>query len=131
MTRWMRQAPRWAVATALALASVLLFVGAVSHITDLLRHGLRPYEWAPNWLNLYWTSLAFLDPLAAGLLISGRRRGMDLCCAIMATDITANWYAVYGIQHSGLHAQSGLQRLAVFTLLVLLVAPFLRRHLAD
>ncbi|MFF5767189.1 hypothetical protein ACFY8F_32265 [Streptomyces tanashiensis] len=131
MTRWMRQAPRWAVATALALASVLLFVGAVSHITDLLRHGLRPYEWAPNWLNLYWTSLAFLDPLAAGLLISGRRRGMDLCCAIMATDITANWYAVYGIQHSGLLAQSGLQRLAVFTLLVLLVAPFLRRHLAD
>lgn len=131
MTRWMSRAPRWVVALALAIAAGLLFVGAVSHITDLLRHGLHPYDWAPSWLNLYWSSLALFDPLAAALLLCGRRRGTDLACAIMATDIAANWYATYGIQHSSLLAQPGLQRLTAFAGLVLATAPFIRRHLAE
>ncbi|MGC5034804.1 hypothetical protein ACPXCS_08110 [Streptomyces sp. DT190] len=32
----------------------------------------------------------------------------------MATDLAANWYAVYSIQHSNLSAQPGLQRLTAF-----------------
>ncbi|MET8747931.1 transposase [Streptomyces sp. NPDC004728] len=43
----------------------------------------------------------------------------------------ANWYAVYGIQHSNLAAQPGLQRLTVFAALVLGTAPFIRRHLTN
>jgi hypothetical protein len=127
----MRQAPRWAAALILAIVAGLLFVGAVSHITDLLCHGLHPYAWAPSWLNLYWSSLAFLDPLAAALLLRGKRRGMDLACAITATDIAANWYAIYSIHNSSLHAQPGLQRLAAFSLLVLSTAPLIRRHLTN
>lgn len=126
----MRRTPLWVVTVVCAIAAGLLLVGAVVHVTDLLHHGLQAYDWAPGWLNLYWSSLAFLDPLAAALLISGKRRGTDLACVIVATDLIANWYATYTIQSSSLAAQPGLQRLLAFTALVLGTAPFVRRHLA-
>ncbi|MFE2236505.1 hypothetical protein ACFXA4_28625 [Streptomyces sp. NPDC059442] len=88
-------------------------------------HCAAAYDWAPRWLNLYWSSLALLDPLAAVLLISGKRRGTDLVCAIMTTDLAANWYATYSIQHSNLTAQP-----VAFSVLVLGTAPFVRRHLS-
>ncbi|WP_214415091.1 hypothetical protein [Sphaerisporangium fuscum] len=47
---------------------------------------------------------------AAVLLTLGRRGGADLTCAIMVTDLAANWYAVYGIQHSDFLAQPGLRQ---------------------
>jgi hypothetical protein len=114
-----------------AIAAGLLLVGAVAHATDLLRHGLQGYDRAPRWLNLYWSSLALLDPLAAALLISGKRRGTDLTCAIMTTDLAAHAYAAYGSRHSGLAAESGLQRLLAFAVFVLGTAPFVRRHLTN
>lgn len=128
---WMHHTPRWAVISVCVIASALLFVGASAHVTDLLSHGLHPYDWAPDWLNLYWSSLALFDALAALFLIRGKRRGTDLTCAIMATDLAANWYAVYGIQHSDLAAQPGLQRLTLFAAIVLGTAPFIRRHLTH
>ncbi|MGF1341566.1 hypothetical protein ACQSMD_15820 [Streptomyces flavovirens] len=131
MTEWMHHAPRWTVISVCIIAAVLLFVGAFAHVTDLLSHGLHSYDWAPGWLNLYWSSLALFDALAGVLLIYGKRRGTDLACVIMATDLAANWYAVYGIQHSNLAAEPGLQRLAVFAALVLGTAPFIRRHLTN
>ncbi|MEU0837561.1 hypothetical protein [Streptomyces sp. NPDC005969] len=131
MIGWMHHTPRWAVISVCAVAAVLLFVGASAHVTDLLSDGLHPYDWAPGWLNLYWSSLALFDALAAVFLIRGKRRGTDLACVIMATDLAANWYAVYGIQHSSLAAQPGLQRLTVFATLVLGTAPFIRRHLTN
>ncbi|SCD72142.1 hypothetical protein GA0115249_107754 [Streptomyces sp. PpalLS-921] len=127
----MHHAPRWAVISACGIAAVLLFIGASAHVTDLLRHGLHPYDWAPWWLNLYWSSLALFDTLAAVLLIRGKRQGIDLACVIVATDLAANWYAAYGIQDSNLVAQPGLQRLAVFAALVLGTAPFIRRHITN
>ncbi|MFE7586974.1 hypothetical protein ACFU5Y_36055 [Streptomyces gardneri] len=129
MIGWMHHTPRWAVISVCAIAAVLLLVGASAHVTDLLSQGLHPYDWAPDWLNLYWSSLALFDTLAALFLFRGKRRGVDLACAIMATDLAANWHAVYGIQHSDLAAQPGLQRLAVFAAIVLATAPFIRRHL--
>lgn len=128
---WMRRTPRSVLILACGIVACLLFGGAVAHITDLLRHGLRPYDWAPGWLNFYWSSLAVLDPFVAVLLLRGKRRGANLACVIVATDIAANWYAVYGIQHSDFLAKPGLQRLTAFTLLVLGAAPFLRRYLAN
>ncbi len=110
------------------MAAVLLCVGAVAHLVDLVQHGLHPYDWAPTWLNLYWTSLAVLDPLAAVLLLGGRRRGADLTCAIMVTDVAANWYAVHGIRHSGILTEPGLQRLTAFALYAVVVTLFRRKH---
>lgn len=129
MTGWMSRTPRHAVALICAYAVGLLLVGAVAHVTGLLQHGLHPYAWAPAWLNLYWTSLALLDTLAALLLLRGRRAGVDLACVIVTTDVAANWYAVHGIQHSHFTAEPGLQRLTAFTVLVLGTAPFVRGHL--
>ncbi|WP_435188697.1 hypothetical protein [Streptomyces sp. bgisy126] len=131
MITWMHHAPRRVVVSVCAIAAVLVLVGASAHVTDLLRHGLHPYDWAPDWLNLYWSSLALFDVLAAVFLIRGRRLGTDLACAVVSTDLAANWYAVYGIQHSDLAAQPGLQRLTAFTVLVLATAPFVRRHLSG
>ncbi|MFB7373427.1 hypothetical protein ACFC0D_26650 [Streptomyces sp. NPDC056222] len=130
MITWMHRTPLRVVVVCVVTAGLFLF-GAVVHVTDLLRHGLQAYEWAPKWLNIYWSSLALLDLLAAALLISGMRRGTDLACVIMATDLAANWYAIHGIQHSSLAAQPGLQRLVVFTAFVLGTAPFVRRHLTS
>nr|WP_318212189.1 hypothetical protein [Streptomyces sp. SJL17-1] len=90
-----------------------------------------PLRLGTGWLNLYWSSLALFATLAAVFLIRGKRRGTDLVCAIMATDLAANWYAVYGIQHSSFAAQPGLQRMTVFAALVLGTAPFIRRHLTE
>ncbi|GAB7035945.1 hypothetical protein AB0G35_31135 [Streptomyces sp. NPDC021749] len=109
---------------------VLVCVGATSHITDLVRSGLHPYGWAPDWLNLYWSSLAVSDSLAALLLVSGRKVGVDLTCVVMTTDLMANWYAAYGIQHNDFFAQPGLQRLTAFTLLVLATGPMVRSRLS-
>ncbi|WP_331754491.1 hypothetical protein OHA19_42515 (plasmid) [Streptomyces sp. NBC_00012] len=67
----------------------------------------------------YWSSPALFEALAALFLIRGKRRGTGLACAIMATDLATNWYAVHSIQHSNLAAQPGLQRLAAFAALVL------------
>ncbi|MFG2229371.1 hypothetical protein ACGFNX_05015 [Streptomyces sp. NPDC048723] len=129
MIAWMHRTPLPMVMVVCAVAAGLL-VGAVVHVTDLLHHGLQAYDWAPRWLNLYWSSLALLDPLAAAPLICGKRRGTDLACVILTTDLAANWYATYGIQCSSLAAQPGLQRLVAFTTLALVTAPFVRRHLA-
>ncbi|MFH8679339.1 hypothetical protein [Streptomyces lydicus] len=130
MIRWIRQAPPWVVALVVVYVVVLVFVGAASHIADLVRSGLHPYSWAPDWLNLYWSSLAVFDSLAALLLVSGRKAGVDLTCVVMVTDLLANWYAAYGIQHSDFFAQPGLQRLSVFTLFVLATGPIVRSHLS-
>ncbi|MFF2727190.1 hypothetical protein ACFVS9_04685 [Streptomyces sp. NPDC058008] len=108
----------------------LVLVGAASHIADLARSGPHPYGWAPDRLNLYWSSPAVFDSLAALLLVSGKRADVDLTCVIMATDLTANWYAAYGIQHSDFFAEPGLRRLTVFTLLVLATGPLIRSRLS-
>jgi len=86
---WTYRAALWVVAVVCALAAGLLLVGAVAHVTDLLRHGLQGYDGAPGWLNLYRSSPVPLDPLAAALLISGNGRGTDLACAVMTTGLAA------------------------------------------
>ncbi|MFF1650823.1 hypothetical protein [Streptomyces sp. NPDC058240] len=131
MRGWTGRAPWWVVALVALYVVVLVLVGAASHFAGLLRHGLRPYDWAPDWLNLYWSSLAVLDSSAALLLLRGRRAGVDLMCAIMATDLAANWYAAYGIQHIDVSAQPGLQRLTAFTVLALATGPFVRSRLTP
>ncbi|MFJ6613624.1 hypothetical protein ACIQPT_25475 [Streptomyces sp. NPDC091289] len=128
---WMSRTPRPVVAVVCVIAAVLILVGGVAHVADLVRHGLRPYAWAPHLLNLYWSSLAVLDPLAAVLLLRGRRLGLDLACGVMVTDLATNLYAAYGLLDRGFLAEPGLQRISAFAVFVLGSAPFVRRHLAP
>ncbi|MGA5820125.1 hypothetical protein ACPC54_19940 [Kitasatospora sp. NPDC094028] len=128
--RW-RGAPRAVVAVTAVYVLVLAGVGVTVHVGDLLRAGLHPYPWAPAWLNLYWSSLAVLDALAALLLLAARPSGAVLTGVIMATDLAANAYAGFGLKGLGLAEQAGLQRIAAFTAFVALTAPWLTGRLRD
>ncbi|MCK8678291.1 hypothetical protein [Streptomyces lichenis] len=56
MGEWMRRAPRAVVAAVWLIAALLSAVGTAAHLSNLLRHGPRPYDWAPPWLSLCWAS---------------------------------------------------------------------------
>ncbi|GGP87712.1 hypothetical protein [Streptomyces roseolilacinus] len=107
MIGWTHHTPCRAVISACSIAAVLLFVGASAHATELLGHGLHPYDWTSGWLNRSWSSPALFDVLVAVLLIRGSHRGSELA------------------------AQSGLRRLTIFAVLVPGAAPFIRRHLTN
>jgi hypothetical protein len=96
---WTHHTPRGAVISACGIAAILLFVGASARVTELLGHGLHPYDRAPGG-NLSWSSPTLFDVLAAVPLIRGKHRG------------------------SGLAAQPGPQRLTAFAVLVRGTAPF-------
>ena len=48
-------------------------------------------------MNVYWTALTALDPLAAVLLLYRRPIGLALGAAVILSDIGINSYALYGL----------------------------------
>ena len=70
-------------------------VGTVSHTTDILNLGFLGYTFAPFALNVFWTSLVFLDPLVILLLFLNLRIAILLAIIVMVFDITIN--LTYGI----------------------------------
>lgn len=72
-------------------------IGTTTHLLQLFRHGWVVFAAAPVWMNVYWTALTFLDPLAAVLLIRERRAGLALALAIMVSDVAINSYALHGL----------------------------------
>jgi hypothetical protein len=96
---WWPAAPRPARIIALAGAVVLLY-GTVVHVVELVAGGTDPYPTLPGWLAVYFVSLTVLDPLAAALLLQGRRSGLALSCAVLLTDAGANGYAVHRLDDS-------------------------------
>ena len=76
---------------------VLAFAGATyNHIMDIVNGGVFPYTEAwgtPVSLNLYWTSLTILDPLAIAVLLMNVRAGYVVALCIMFTDVPINLYA--------------------------------------
>jgi hypothetical protein len=95
--------------------AVCLIGASALHIRDLLRHGWLPYRFAPFALNAYWTSLTFLDPLAAILLLWRPSAGLLLALLIIASDVALNLFARFGL---GLH----LQPVALLSQILFLVA---------
>jgi hypothetical protein len=92
-TAWMRlqSYPRWVKLT-LAVYAVAFLLGTSAHLNVLL-HGW----WFPHhpFINAYWTSLTFLDPLVIFLLLRSPRAGLLLALAIMLTDVGINSLATY------------------------------------
>src|SRR3546814_21011397 len=59
-------------------------IGFFNHARDFAAYGWRPYDWGPFLLEIFWTSLIFLDALAIMLLLSRfRRAGLVLAASIM------------------------------------------------
>jgi len=67
-------------------------IGTITHCLDLFHGGWLPYDFRPLPWNIYWTSLTFLDPLAAVLIWARERWGVWLGVAIMATNVLVNGY---------------------------------------
>lgn len=74
------------------------FAGAgLGHVSDIWHGGWMLYADAPDAINLYWTSLAAIDLLAAALLFARPRVGLALAVLIMLSDVLINSYATYAI----------------------------------
>ena len=70
-------------------------IGLFNHARDFITYGWRPYDWGPFLLEIFWTSLIFLDALAIVLLLSRfKRAGLVLAASIMIGDVAANTYAL-------------------------------------
>ena len=82
----------------LIILSVCFMAASVLHVVDIAHGGWLPYRFAPDFVNLFWSSLAVLDGLAAVLLWTKRRRGLALALAIMLTDVTVNTSMAYGLE---------------------------------
>jgi hypothetical protein len=67
--------------------------GSCVHILDLARDGIHAYASFPQVpLQVFFVSLAILDPLVAVLVGLTRREGVWLASAVMMTDVFANWW---------------------------------------
>jgi hypothetical protein len=51
-----------------AIWTLGFMIGTTTHTLDLINYGWLPYDFRPLPWNIYWTSLTFLDPLAAFLI---------------------------------------------------------------
>ncbi len=71
----------------------LCLTGAtINHVRALLAHGWLP-EQLPLATALFWSSLTFLDPIAAVLLFLRPRAGIGLTVAIIVSDVVHNlWF---------------------------------------
>lgn len=72
-------------------------IGTVTHTLHLVNVGWIVFDDAPVWMNIYWTALTALDPLAAMLLIRRRPGGLALGAAIILSDVAINSHALYGL----------------------------------
>ena len=80
----------WPVRIVFALC---LAAASIVHINDVWQHGWLPYRFAPLPLNVYWIVLAFLDALAALLLLARPRTGLALTLLVMVSDVALNLFA--------------------------------------
>ena len=72
-------------------------IGTITHTIHLVNVGRIVFDNAPVWMNVYWTALTALDPLAALLLIWRRPAGLALGGAIILSDVAINSHALYGL----------------------------------
>ncbi|CAM2888076.1 hypothetical protein QTO01_03200 [Vibrio mytili] len=80
------------------LLCIFLTIGGAVHIYDNLVGGFLPYDFAPQWLNMYWSALGVLDLLSVYLLVRYRRAGLALMLVILFTNVIFNSHAHYTLQ---------------------------------
>ncbi|MFC5669047.1 hypothetical protein [Streptomyces incanus] len=76
----------------LAVYLIGFLEGAGAHFLDLAGGGIHVYSsFAPVPLQVFFVSLAVLDPLVVVLVGLMRPAGIRLGCGVMVLDVTANW----------------------------------------
>ncbi|MFW6029704.1 MAG: hypothetical protein ACOCRO_05560 [Halanaerobiales bacterium] len=68
---------------------ISFLIGTSTHIIDIINFGFLGYE-TNEIINIYWTSLVFLDPIAILLLITLPFLGLIISTFIMITDVGIN-----------------------------------------
>ncbi|MBU1206868.1 MAG: hypothetical protein KKH04_08080 [Proteobacteria bacterium] len=113
-----------------AIYAIGFLYGTKNHIEDILRDGLLGYHYVPFPVNLYWTLLTVLDPLAIIFLVFLPFWGMTLSVWIMATDIAVNlsvaWYYDWP---AGIFTDGRLGLQIAFGLFVFFTVPLARRRI--
>ena len=66
----------------LAVLVVGFSIGTTTHTLQIVNRGWVVFSTAPVWMNVYWTALTFLDPLAVVLLLQRRLRRVGLALAL-------------------------------------------------
>ena len=89
------------ITTCTWIAIALFTAGGLIHAVDVWRDGWLPYNFAPFWVNAYWTSLLPLDLLAAFLLWRRSKWAIILALLIMISDVWINtWmHSYFGDRH--------------------------------
>src|SRR2546428_1220644 len=109
----------------LIVFSICLAAACAVHVTDLWQHGWLPYHFAPLPLNVYWTTLTFLDAFAAVLLLWQPRTGLALVLLIIASDVALNLFARFYLH---LHLRPVALLLQVLFFVVVVVATLYARR---
>jgi hypothetical protein len=109
--------------------AVAFGVGTFTHWQDILGNGWITCKECSTLANLYWLTLAFLDPLAIFLVLIRLAPGIRLMQVILITDVAVNLtvgiseYRTYGhLTMPGLYFQ------APFMVFLFATAPFVLRH---
>ena len=89
--------PRASILSGLGIRSIYaacLLVATCTHALPLIQHGLYwDYGGEGRLTTIFWTSLAFADPLAAVMLFALPRVGLALTTAIIVLDVLQNGVA--------------------------------------
>ncbi|TOG62952.1 hypothetical protein CGI98_04275 [Vibrio parahaemolyticus] len=80
------------------LLCLFMTIGGVVHLYDNIVDGFLPYDFAPRWLNIYWSALGLLDLLAVFLLVKHRRVGLVLMLLILMTNVMFSSHAHYTLE---------------------------------
>jgi hypothetical protein len=64
-----------------------------NHISDIFKGGFLPYHYAPFLLNMYWTALTLIEPIAIIAIVLKRKLGVYLCIAIIVSDVFINFFS--------------------------------------
>jgi hypothetical protein len=68
-----------------------LLVATGTHAVPLIQHGVFWDYGGVGWVtSVFWTSLAVVDPVAAGCLFASPRVGLVLTCGIIGLDVIQN-----------------------------------------
>ena len=84
-------------------------IGTITHSLDIYHGGWLPYDFRPLGFNIYWTSLVFLDPLAAIVVWVRERWAVILGVAIMASNLLVSGYTAFIAGYEDFYFGLGLQ----------------------
>jgi hypothetical protein len=115
--------------------ALCLAAATVNHVRAVLAYGWFPPE-LPLFTAIYWSSLTFLDPLAALMLFVRARAGVALTTAIIVSDVAHNVWFMAAHSPSGSFYQDLTDSGAVmsqiaFLLFVTATAPIAWRALTS